>query len=167
MPGNEVISVSTDISLAISRPENVTAYTALDVIGVADAVTAANAGSAIHTFAGVPRRAIIQDVSLAVHLASIPASMAAFRVHYYSVSPTAILDNAAMNLAIADLPNYCGFTDLTTVVDYGASLFTQNAAANKRVYAPSGNIYVVLQTIGGYTPTSSEDYRLTLRLVEA
>lgn len=166
MPGNEVISVSTDISLAISRPENVTAYTALDVIGVAAAIPA-NAGSAIHTFAGVPKRALIQDVSLAVHLNAIPSGMAAFRVHYYSVSPTAILDNAAMDLAIADLPNYCGFTDLTTVVDYGASLFTQNAAANKRVYAPSGNIYVVLQTIGGYTPTSSEDYRLTLRLVEA
>lgn len=166
MPGNEVISVSTDISLAISRPENTTAYTALDVIGVAGAV-AANAGSAIHTFAGVPKRAFIQDVSLAVHLAAVPSGMAAFRVHYYSVSPTAILDNAAMNLAIADLPNYCGFTDLTTVVDYGAALFTQNIDAKKRVYAPSGDLFVVLQTIGAFTPTSSEDYRLTLRMVEA
>lgn len=167
MPGNEVVSVSNDISVAISRPENTTAYTALDVIGVADSVTAANAGSAIHVFSGVPKRAFIQDVSLAVALAAVPSGMAAFRVHYFSESPAAILDNAAMDLAVASLPNYCGFTDLTTVVDYGSSLFTQNAAANKRVYTPSGVLYVILQTVGGFTPTSSEDYQLTLRTIEA
>lgn len=167
MPGNEVISVSNDISVAISRPENVTLYTAGDVIGIADAGTPANAGSAIHAFNGVPAKAVIEGVSLMIFLSAVTSGMTSFRLHLYKTSPTAVLDNAAFDLVAGDRTAYVGYIDIPAPTDLGATLFVQVDQVNKRVSAPGGVLYGVLQTVGAYTPTSSEDYTLTLRVLEA
>ena len=167
MPGNEVISVSNDITVAISRPENTTAYNAGDVIGIADAGTPANAGSAIHAFNGVPAKALIEGVTLRVDLSAVTSGMTSFRLHLYKTSPTAVLDNAAFDLVASDRTAYVGYIDIPTPTDLGATLFAQVDQVNKRVSAPGGVLYGVLQTVGAFTPTSSEDYALTIRVVEA
>ena len=167
MPGTEVVSVSNDISVTITRPSNTTLYTAGDVIGVADVGTPANAGSAIHVFNGVPAKAVIEGVSLRIDVGSVPSGMTTFRLHLYKSAPTAILDNAAFDLIAGDRSAYVGYVDIPVPVDLGATLFAQTDQINKRVVAPSGVLYGLLQTIGGFTPSSGAVKVLTLRVLEA
>lgn len=167
MPGNEVVSVSNDISVTITRPSNTTAYNAGDVIGVADVSVAANAGSAIHAFHGVPAKAVIEGVSLRIDLSSVTSGMTSFRLHLYKTSPAAVLDNAVFDLVAGDRTAYVGYVDIPAPTDLGATLFAQVDQVNKRVSAPGGVLYGVLQTVGGYTPTSGAVKVLTLRVLEA
>ena len=160
--------------LTITRPQNVTAYTALDVVGVADAVTPANAGSAIHTFPNIgPAGGIVRIISvdLFIKLASVPAGMAAWRLFLFNASPTAILDNEAMDLKTADSDKFLGFVDLTVPVDYGSSIFTQNVnntlLSSANLPDGSTTLYGLLQTVAGFTPTSAEVYQLRIRTSEA
>jgi hypothetical protein len=157
------------VRLAFSRPQNTTAYTALDVIGIADAVTPANAGSAILELAGIgPAGGYVElsDVHLEVDLNAVPASMTTFRLHLYDAAPAAILDNAAFNLGgtVADRAKYLGAIELVAPVDRGATLWSENVARGKRVKLATGStsLFAVLQTDGGYTPTSAEAYALRL-----
>ena len=122
---------------------------------------------AIHAFNGVPAKAVIEGVSLMINLAAVTSGMTSFRLHLYKTSPTAVLDNAAFDLVAGDRTAYVGYIDIPAPTDLGATLFVQVDQVNKRVSAPGGVLYGVLQTVGGYTPTSSEDYTLTLRVLEA
>jgi hypothetical protein len=160
--------------LTITRPSNVTAYTALDVIGVADGAVAANAGDAIHVFPNIgPAGGMVRIISvdLFILLAAVPAGMAALRLFLFNAPPTAILDNAAMDLKTADRAKFLGFVDLTVPVDYGSSIFTQNVnntlLTSVKLADGSTTLYGLLQTVAGFTPTSGEVYQLRIRTSEA
>jgi hypothetical protein len=167
MPGQEVQSVANDISVSKTRPDNTTGYTALDVVGAKDTGTAANAGDAIWTFAGVPERAVLEGVSLRIDVADIPSGMTTFRVHLYKSQPTAILDNAAWSLIAGDRTAYLGYVDLATPLDLVATLWTQADSVNKRIMSTGGTVYAMLQTIGAYTPSALTVKTLTLRVSAA
>jgi hypothetical protein len=156
---------SNDIAVTISRPENTTAYTAGDVIGVAAAV-AANAGSAILEFGGVPAYAMIDEVTLQIRLTAVISGMTTFRLHLYSSSPTAILDNAAWDLPAGDRAAYQGFVDIPTIADLGSTLWSQTTSVNKRIKTTSGVVYGLLQTIGAYTPSSADVHVVTIKVTE-
>lgn len=156
----------------ITRPSNTTAYTAGDVIGSADSGTPANAGSAIHTLANIGPSGgsvFLTTIDLMIFLGAIPSGMTSFRLHLYNASPTAILDNAAWDLPSGDRANYIGYVDLGTVLDLGSTLFVQSDSINKHVKLADGStsLFCQLVTNGGYTPTSGEQYRLTVRTVGA
>ena len=163
-------------SVSVIRPDNTTAYTAGDVLGVKDATTAANAGSAIWTFANIGPAAggwvWIDLASLRVDAAAIPAGMSSFKLHFYSASPAAILDNAAFNLVAADRALYQGFIALPAALDFGDTLWSETEAQNyqvrKLIYVPSGgSLYCELQTDGGFTPSASTVKTVTLHSVLA
>ena len=126
----------------------------------AGAATSASAGSAILTLADIGPaggRVTISDVNLEVDVAAIPSGMSTFRLHFYNESPDAILDNAAWDLASAgDRLKYLGYVDLNIPVDLGSTLYSQNNAVYKTVKLATGAtaLYGVLQTIGGFTPSS-------------
>jgi hypothetical protein len=114
--GNAYRSIAT-----ITRPSNTTAYTAGDVVGD-------TGGSAIISLTSAGPSGgfvLVQSVSLVFSNSTVPAGMGAFRVHLYSVSPTAIADNAAFDLVSGDRDTYMGFIDLPTPADFGSSLYTQ------------------------------------------
>lgn len=149
--------------LTIARPDNTTAYSAGDVIGVADSGTPANAGSAVLAFtpAGVvtDKDLIVVGTSLQINVAAVPSGMTSFRLYLYSTAPTAILDNAAWDaLASAeDQSGYIGYIDLGTPAVFGGNvLFVQTAGVNQPVYIPSNTqtVYGKLVTNGGYTPAA-------------
>lgn len=155
-------------SIAFTRPENVTGYTAGDVIGIADAGTPANAGSAIHTLpnAGPSAGAIlIVGAELRIDLAAVTSGITGFRIHLYDAAPTAILDNAAHDLVAGDRAKYLGFIDVGAPVDLGSTLLAQVDGLNKlvKLAAASTSLFAQIQTLGAYTPTSAESFLLRLR----
>lgn len=158
--------------VAITRPSNTTAYTALDVIGIADVGTPANAGSAIHTFTSVGPSGgyvLVQSVELFIGSTSVPSGMGAFRLHLYTASPTAILDNAAFDLASGEVANYVGYVDLPTPQDFGSTLYSQADYPGRliKLASASTSLFAELQTIGGYTPASGTVYTLRIKTLEA
>lgn len=159
-------------TISLTRPSNTTAYAALDVIGVADAVTPANAGSAIHELAlagPAGGSVIIVGAELAIHLAAVIAGMTGFRIHLYDASPTAILDNAAFDLVAGDRAKYLGYVDVGAVVDLGSTLYAAADGLNKlvKLAAAATSLFAQIQTLGGYTPSSGDVAKLTLHTVAA
>lgn len=156
-------------AVTITRPANTTAYTALDVVGQADEDVAANAGSAILEFLNAGDAggfAKINSADIRVDLAAIPASMTTMLLHLYDAAPDAVLDNAAFALSSAgDRGKYLGSITFTPA-DLGATLWHSVDAVNKQVKLADGStsLFGVLQTTGGYTPTSGEVIRVSLNL---
>jgi hypothetical protein len=156
----------------ITRPSNTTAYTAGDVIGVADSGTAANAGDAIITLSNIGPSGgyvLLQSVRLMIGASSVPAGMGAFRLHLYMASPTAILDNAAFDLVAGDVGKYAGYIDLPAPQDLGSILVTQADYCGTAIKldAASTTLYAELETRGAFTPASGTLFDLRVLSLEA
>lgn len=167
-----VDSKSYQATVSITRPSNTTAYTAGDVIGIADSGTPANAGSAIHTLTSIGPAGgyvLLQSVELFVGNTSVPSGMGAFRLHLYIASPTAVLDNAVFDLVSGEVANYVGFVDLPAPQDLGSTLYTQADYSGRliKLASASTSLFAKLQTIGAYTPASGTVYTLRVKTLEA
>jgi hypothetical protein len=165
------MSITRMSRLLFTRPSNTTAYTAGDVIGVADSGTPANAGSAIHRLDDVvasDRFMMLQEAQLLIHVASVNSGMSGFRLHFYDASPTAILDNAAFDLVANDRTYWLDSVDLPTPTDRGSTITSQMTYPGVvlRPVTGSNSIYVQLETLGAYTPTSAAVYELRCRFLE-
>ena len=159
-------------TVTITRPSNTTGYTAGDVIGIADSGTPANAGSAIHTLTTIGPSGghiIIQSVELFIGLTAVTSGMAGFRLHLYSASPTAILDNAAFDLVSGEVASYEGFIDLPTPQDFGSTLYTQADYPGRlvKLASASTSLFAELETRGTFTPASGTVYTLRVKTLEA
>lgn len=159
-------------SVSFLRPSNTTAYTAGDVVGAADGVTPANAGSAIHTFTGVgPSNGfiILQSLDLIITNSSVPSGMGSFRLHLYTSSPAAILDNAVMDIGTGEITSYVGYVELPTPQDMGSILYSQADYSGRllRLGTASTSLFGELETRGGYTPASGTTYQIRMRTLEA
>ena len=149
----------------ITRPSNTTAYTAGDVVGD-------TGGSAIISLTAAGPSAgfvIIQSVSLVFSDSAVPSGMGAFRLHLYSVSPTAIADNAAFDLVSGERATYMGFIDLPTPSDFGSTLYTQTDYPGRliKLNTASTTLFVELETRGAYTPLSASTVDIRMNLLEA
>lgn len=156
-------------TITFARPSNTSAYIANDVIGIADTVTPANAGSAIHHMLGCgPANAVmtLRSAQLFHDVTAIPATQTTARLWMFSSSPTAILDNAPTQLVpAADKLKFCCYSDLTTAEDLGDVLMNPAYNINKDVKLSStGSLYVIIQTVGAFTPASGAVFRLQLNL---
>jgi hypothetical protein len=159
-------------AVTITRPSNTTTYNAGDVIGVADSGTPANAGSAIITLPSIGPSGgyvLVQSVRLMIGLTSVTSGMAGFRLHLYTASPTAILDNAAFDLVSGEVANYAGFIDLPTPQDLGSTLVTQADYPGTliKLASASTSLFAELETRGGYQPASGTVHSLRVLTLEA
>ena len=159
-------------SATVVRPSNTTDYAIGDVIGVADSGTPANAGSAIIEFASIGPSGgyvLLRSVQLMVGLGDMPSGMAGFRLHFYTASPTAILDNAAFDLVSGDVVDYAGYVDLSVPEDMGSTLFTQADKPETLIKLAAGqtSLWAQLETRGAYTPASGTTYSLNVLALEA
>lgn len=151
-PANVAIAESETglgVSDTITRPANTTAYTAGDVVstGAGEILEFASLGAAndIITILGA-------RLSIAVN--AVPSGCTGFRLHLYNASPTAIADNAAYNLPAGDLAKYLGYVTISTPIDLGDNIFSQDDNLNITVKLAGTSLYGILQTIGAYTPSS-------------
>lgn len=165
------MALASIASLTFTRPENTTAYTGGDVIGVA-ASTPANAGSAILELPNAASSGafvFVQSIQLIVNAAAVPSGMAGFRVHLYSAAPTAILDNAAYTFASGDAVAWQDTYDLSTPVVRGSLLRVQAyyQGGVLKLAAASSSLFAILETSGGFTPASATAFTLRVKLLEA
>lgn len=157
-----VKSTGHSATVNITRPSDTTAYAAGDVIGD-------TGGSAIFTFSNMARAAgdiIITSVELEIDASSVPSGMTGFNLRLYNASPTAIADNAAWDLPSGDRGKYLGKISLGTPVDEGSTLFIDNDNIGKQITLTSTNLYVELQTVGAFTPSSATVKRLTIHTMD-
>ena len=152
-------------TVTITRPSNTTAYAAGDVVGDTN-------GSAVLSFTAAGPSAgfiILQSASLVFSDTVVPSGMGAFRLHFYSSSPTAIADNAAFDLVSGERANYMGYVDFSTPQDFGSSLYTQIDYSGRllKLGTASTTLYAELETRGAYTPVSASTIAVRLNLLEA
>jgi hypothetical protein len=154
------------------RPTNTTSYTAADVIGAADTVTPANAGSAIFEFVGAGRAGgvfQVQGATCTINSTTVPTGMTTLKLHLFNASPTAILENAPFALLAADRTRYLAQLDLPAVVAVGGG-FVRSVVevANERSIVLTGtSVFGLLVTDSAVTsPASGLEFRLQLFLQE-
>lgn len=150
--------------VTVTRPSNTTAYTAGDVVGD-------TGGSAILMLSGIGPSGgyvLLQSVSLIFSDTSVPSGMGAFRLHFYSASPTAIADNAAFDLVSGERATYMGYVDLSTPSDFGSSLYTQTDYPGRviKLASASTTLYAELETRGAYTPASASTIEVRVAALE-
>lgn len=153
-----------------TRPNNTTAYTALDVVGEDPAENMEFGGIGPEAEGAVNGKVLITHVALRMDRNSVPAGMTQFRLHLFNGSPTAIADNAAFNLIEADRDKYQGYIEIPTPLDLGDTIYNDTEGGyypvRKEVSVNSiGNLYGVLQTVGAYTPAASTSFNITLKAV--
>lgn len=149
----------------ITRPSNTTQYTTGDVVGD-------TGGSAIITLTNIGPSGgfvLIQSASLVFSDSVVPSGMAAFRVHFYSTSPTAIADNAPFDLVSGDRSRYLGYIDLATPLDFGSTLYTQVDYPGRLIKLETGStsLFAEIETRGTYTPVSASTVSLRINTLEA
>lgn len=148
----------------VTRPANVTAYTAGDVVG--GAIEFTGAGPFASSIAVI-------SAALQINIAAIPVGMTSFRLHLYdTLPPSAIPDNSPWNLPAGDQPYYLGYIDLGSPAAMGATpatLFTQADSVSKQLQlASSSSVFGYLVSAGGFTPANnSEVYQPMLQSVAA
>ena len=152
-------------AVTVTRPSNTTAYTAGDVVGD-------TSGSAIITLSSIGPSGgyvLVQSVSLIFSDTAVISGMSAFRLHFYSASPTAIADNAVFDLVSGERANYMGYVDLATPVDFGSSLYTQTDYPGRMIKLATGSstLYCELETKGAYTPASASTIEVRVATLEA
>ena len=158
--------------VTFTRPANTTNYTAADVIGVADAVTPANAGSAIHEFVGAGRAGGLFQIlgaTCIINSTTVPTGMTTLKLHLFNAAPAAILDNAAFALGAADRSLYLTQVDLPAVAAIGAGFVRSSVdvSAERPIVLTSSSVFGLLVTDAGVTsPASGLEFRLQLFLQE-
>jgi hypothetical protein len=161
----KVSSVGGYTSASVTRPDDTTAYSALDVIGTA--VTS------VLTFADALLIAgghfILMGASLRIDVNAVPSGMGGFILHLFTAIPTAIADNAAFNLAAADRANYLGYIEFDAPSDLGDTIFSQkdNINMKRKLAVDSMTLYGVLQTVNAFTPSALSVKTVKLHLVGA
>jgi len=146
-------------SASITRPNDTTAYAALDVVGPASGTSAL----AFNVGPADGGDVLIRGVSLRIDANALIASEAGYRLHFYNVTPpSALADNAPWDLPSGDRDAYLGFLDTGTIVDVGSTLWVESNGLAKPVKLLSGTLYAYLATVAGHTPTAQRVYTATV-----
>ncbi|QIG71424.1 hypothetical protein EVB32_316 [Rhizobium phage RHph_TM39] len=158
LPVNQTSSAK-DVALTITRPADMNAYAANDVVG------------GPLTFAAVRSAAgalLVTGTQLELDIASVPAGMTSFRLYLYSATPgSAVADNGAFVFDATDRPSFLGYVDLGTPVLIGSTLYVEVNNIGKQIRTTGTDLFAYLVTAGAYTPAAnSEVYKVTLHTIE-
>jgi hypothetical protein len=144
-----VATAANGASVSTARPANTPTYSAGAVQGAAAAaIEFTNIGFG-------PGEIRIDQASLEIDLAAVPAGMTSFRLHCYNVTPpSAFADGTVWDLTAGDRAAYQGYIDLGTPVDVGSTLFVETTNIQKFVTLLSTSMFGYLVTNGGYIAAS-------------
>lgn len=153
---------SFERNVTITRTADTNAYTANDVIGPATGSTAAITFANLGPSGG--GAVMITTARFEIDLTAVISGMANFRLYFYSVTPpSAFGDNAAWDLPSGDRASFRGYVDLGTPIDLGSTLYVETTQINKQIVVPSGgSLFAYLVTVGAYTPSSGDVFKITL-----
>lgn len=138
------------------RPADTTAYSAGDV--VAPSLTFSDV---LYSDSG---HFVIMSASIMIDVNAVPSGMTTFKLHLYDSTPTTIADNSAYNLPVADRTYYLGSFLFDAPADLGDTLYSckENINFKRKFLGDSKTLYGVLETTGGYTPTSESTITIKL-----
>lgn len=150
------------------RPNNTTAYTALDVISQTGAAAAL-------VFPGCTRSGAIRNISLTNRLETDTITP---RLYIFDAEPTNIADNAAFALVTADIPKLVSVFDFVdadkiligTLINFYTPTGDADQATGVRLSQPvpytnaTGSLYGLLTTTAGYTPIALTEWTIKLGL---
>ena len=141
-----------------TRPENTTAYDALDT------VCNSTGSPAVLTFANVARAAAGSGyITSGRIMTSQTTCTARFRLHLFNVTPTPIADNAPYTMLYANRASRIGVLDFGACRTEGAG----STAANQQniidrmpfvCAAASTTLYGILETLDAFTPASAQTF---------
>jgi len=153
-----VKSVGYAAPVSVTRPANVTAYTANDVVG---ATAAAITFPTIGLSGGY---ILITSVELEYDVAAIPSGLTTMALYLYNVTPpSALADNAAFDIPAGDRASFVGKIALGTLVDEGSTLYVRTNQVDAQVKLSGTSLFGYLVTAGGFTPAgNSEVLKVTL-----
>ncbi|ASS56897.1 hypothetical protein [Rhizobium leguminosarum] len=157
-------STAHDVVVTLTRPANVTPYTAGDVVGQ-------TAGGVLN-FAAIGKAGgsiLITRAELELDISALPVGMTSFRLYLYSSAPPSNLaDNAAFTWTGTDRGPFLGYIDLgAPVLIGGGTLYCKVSGINEQYKLTGTDISAYLVTAGGYTPAAnSEIYKVTLHSVD-
>lgn len=156
-------SPESQVSDNFTRPANATPYTAGDVVGTDPGANISFTNVTALSESGF----VIMGANLRIDIAAVPSGMGEFRLHLYDSAPTAIADNSAMNLIAADRSKYLGFITMSTPVDLGNTLWSQNDEINfkSKLASASTTLTGVLETRAAFTPSSGDVFTVYLKVV--
>lgn len=162
----------TTATVTITRPSNTTGYGAADVIGNADTVTAANAGSAVLAFPKLRtdnEDIIIHSAAIRMSNSTVPASMTTLVLHLFNGAPDAILDNAVWAPSAGDRGKYLGSITFTPAVVTGGSMLFHAVTPNLALALADGqsSVWGQLVTTAAHTPVSASTFTITLNARKA
>ena len=150
-------SIKRTFSQTITRPADTYVYTALDVIADVSAIQKLFSNVAISTGYGV------QIVGVRVTSSESNLAGTQFRVHFFKDVPTFISDNAAMTLDTNSLSKFVGA--VTVVMGTSPLHKTGKNDYTQIILNPAAkDLYFVLETVTGYTPTASATFTVTVDL---
>lgn len=147
------------VEAEFTRPANATQYTAGDAVGTST--------TNVLTFSRVGKHGdgAVKIAGFRVMKSDgTDITGATFRLHLYTVAPTAIADNAANTVLYANRANYVGYLDTGTMIASGGAAYSHLNVTPPLVVVTgdSGNLYGALETLGTYTPASAETFSVGL-----
>lgn len=143
----------SDDIITITRTADTTQYAIGDAVGAASAIYETN------VLGPANARYLITAAHLFLAVASIPTGMTAgFNLRVFSSAPTAIVDNAAIGstLTTADIDKMQAKIAIPLPIDAGAWCEAWNDSLTVEVKLSStGTLFLILETLSAFTPTSA------------
>ncbi len=160
----DVSGVQIVTSASFTRPADVVAYAALDV--VSNSTTAAT----VLTFANAGRTIGNSGLILSARHTKNNTTISGFRLFLWKAAPTAINDNLPFTLLYANRTNEVGFIDFNHVTGgTGSDASTALTTFTGLPYvcaAGSSSLFGILVATAGYTPASAEQHLIELTIAQ-
>lgn len=145
------------VKVAVTRPNDTTAYGAGDVVGGAFEFTSMGPSGG---------RIMLTSSNFEWDVSAVPSGATSFFLALYSVTPpSAYADNTPWDLPSGDRASFLGIVQLGTPVDLGATLYVEQNIINKQVKLAGTSIFAYCVTVAGYTPTAQTVQQFTLHSV--
>jgi hypothetical protein len=159
----KLVAINPVVSATYTRPADVVAYAANDVISSS---TSSPTNLTIATGLTTGSSCIITSARIRIDISAVTSGMAGFRLALFSSAPTAIADNAAFDLIDADKDKFLDYIDINTPVDLGSRIWGTSKGINSHIMLTTQTLYAQLITLGAYTPTSAAVCKVYLGLME-
>jgi hypothetical protein len=146
-------------STLVTRPANVTPYTANDVYGTVFELTNIGASGGF---------VFIESLDIIFNITAVPSGMSSFTLYLYDVTPpSAIADNLAFSLSSGDrasIMNPRGITLFASLAQGGGSVVAEIRNLNQLYKLTGTSLFGYVVTNGAFTPAvNSESFTIRAR----
>lgn len=158
-------NTGVSVSATFTRPDNATAYAALDVVGT-DPATNILFENVLPTTGG---SFCIAKIGLEIDVSAVPSGMSGFVLYLYDSAPTAIADNSPYNWPSADRTKRIGKILIPNPEDDGDTIYAHDIGGlfYGKLATGSTSLWGILKTIGAYTPTALTVKKISMLVLPA